>query len=52
MPHWLISDIVTGKVDVRSIEVLEILGEELLALSEYTADEGLMIDETAMEVEG
>jgi len=51
--NWLISDMVTGKVDVRSIEVPEILGEELLALDEYTTDEGAMIDDDAeMEVEG
>lgn len=49
---WLISDMITGKGDVSSIEVLAILGEELLALDEYTTDEGVMIDDEAeMEVE-
>jgi hypothetical protein len=40
-------------VDVRSIEVPKILGEELLALDEYTSDESAIIDDEAdMEVEG
>jgi hypothetical protein len=32
--NWLISDMITGKGDGRSIEVLAIFGEELLALDE------------------
>jgi hypothetical protein len=38
-------------VDVRSIKVPEIFGEELLALDEYTPDESAIIDDEAdMEV--
>jgi hypothetical protein len=32
--NWLISDMITGKGDERSIEVPAIFGEELLALDE------------------
>ena len=38
--NWLISDMITGKGDGCSIEVPAIFGEELLALDEYTPDEG------------
>ncbi len=46
----LISDVVTGQVDVRGIEVPEVAEEELLALEEDTADTDDMNDEeTDME---
>ena len=48
----LISDVVTGKLDVRSIDVPETSDEELLALAEETADTDELIDhEAEMEVE-
>lgn len=48
----LISDVVTGQVDVRGIEVPEIADEELLALDEETADtDGMIDDDGDMEVE-
>lgn len=49
---WLLFDMITGKGDVCSIEVLAILGEELLYWMSTTTDEGVMIDDEAeMEVE-
>ncbi len=48
----LISDVVTGKVDVRGIKIPEVAKEELLALDDEAADTADMIeDETEMEVE-
>lgn len=48
----LISDVVTGQVDVRGIEVPEVAEDELLALEEETADSGDVIDdEVEAEVE-
>jgi len=41
----LISDVVTGQVDVRGIEVPEVAEEELLALEEDTADADDVIDD-------
>lgn len=41
----LISDVVTGQVDVRGIEVPEVAEEELLALEEDTADADDLIDD-------
>jgi type I restriction enzyme S subunit len=41
----LISDVVTGQVDVRGIEVPEVAEEELLALEEDTADSDDVIDD-------
>jgi|MTBAKSStandDraft_2_1061841.scaffolds.fasta_scaffold38460_2 type I restriction enzyme S subunit len=41
----LISDVVTGQVDVRGIEVPEIADEELLSLNEDTADADDVIDD-------
>lgn len=41
----LISDVVTGQVDVRGIEVPEIADEELLSLDEDTADADDVIDD-------
>lgn len=41
----LISDVVTGQVDVRGIEVPEIAEEELLALDEDTVESGDVIDD-------
>ncbi len=41
----LISDVVTGQVDVRGIEVPEVADEELLALEEDTADADDVIDD-------
>ncbi len=41
----LISDVVTGQVDVRGIEVPEIAEEELLALEEDTAETDDVIDD-------
>jgi type I restriction enzyme S subunit len=46
----LISDVVTGKVDVRGIEVPEIAEDELPALDEEIADVEEMADED-MEAE-
>jgi type I restriction enzyme S subunit len=49
----LISDVVTGQVDVRGIEVPEVAEEELLALEEETAEsDDVLDDEGDMEVEG
>ncbi len=49
----LISDAVTGKVDVRGIEVPEIADEELLALDEDSNESDEIIgDELETEVEG
>lgn len=46
----LISDVVTGQVDVRGIEVPDITEDELLALDEDTDDAGEQIeDEEAMD---
>jgi type I restriction enzyme S subunit len=46
----LISDVVTGQVDVRGIEVPEVAEEELLALEEDTADaDDVIDDEGAMD---
>ena len=48
----LISDVVTGQVDVRGIEVPEVVEEELLALEEDTADaDDVIDDEVGEEVE-
>ncbi|HFD87778.1 MAG TPA: restriction endonuclease subunit S, partial [Gammaproteobacteria bacterium] len=49
----LISDVVTGKVDVRGIEVPDVDDEEGLALDEraYEASE-IIDDELETEVEG
>lgn len=48
----LISDVVTGKIDVRGIEVPEVNDEELLVLNEDTADTGNMIEDNAeIEIE-
>ncbi|MBM9538745.1 restriction endonuclease subunit S [Desulfobulbus alkaliphilus] len=48
----LISDVVTGQVDVRGIEVPEVVEEELLAPDEDVAEsEDLIVDEGDMEVE-
>lgn len=48
----LISDVVTGKVDVRGIEVPEVTDEEPLTLDEDIADTGDMIEDNAeMEIE-
>lgn len=48
----LISDVVTGQVDVRGIEVPEVAEEELLALEEDTADaDDVIDDELEAEVE-
>lgn len=48
----LISDVVTGQVDVRGIEVPEVAEEELLALEEDTAEaEEITDEELEMEVE-
>lgn len=48
----LISDVVTGQVDVRVIEVPEVAEEELLALDEDTADaDDVIDDEVGEEVE-
>lgn len=41
----LISDVVTGQVDVRGIEVPEVAEDELLALEEDTAESDDVIDE-------
>ena len=41
----LISDLVTGQVDVRGIEVPEVAEEELLILEEDTADADDVIDD-------
>ncbi|MCB2188752.1 MAG: restriction endonuclease subunit S [Deltaproteobacteria bacterium] len=41
----MISDVVTGKVDVRGIEVPEVAEEELLALEEDTSDADDVIDD-------
>ncbi|MFA5426455.1 MAG: restriction endonuclease subunit S [Bacteroidales bacterium] len=41
----LISDVVTGQVDVRSIEVPQVADEELLALEEDTTDADDVIDD-------
>lgn len=41
----LISDVVTGQVDVRGIEVPEIAEEELLVLDEYTGESDDVIDD-------
>lgn len=41
----LISDVVTGQVDVRGIEVPDVAEEELLALEEDTADRDDVIDD-------
>jgi type I restriction enzyme, S subunit len=41
----LISDVVTGQVDVRGIEVPEVAEEELLALDEDTTDADDVIDD-------
>jgi len=41
----LISDVVTGQVDVRGIEVPEVAEEELLALDEDTGESDDMIDD-------
>lgn len=41
----LISDVVTGQVDVRGIEVPEVADEELLALEEDAADADAVIDD-------
>lgn len=41
----LISDVVTGQVDVRGIEVPEVADEELLALEEDTAESDDVIDD-------
>jgi len=41
----LISDVVTGKVDVRGIEVPDVSEEELLALDEDTAESDDVIDD-------
>jgi type I restriction enzyme S subunit len=41
----LISDVVTGQVDVRGIEVPEVAEEELLALEEDTAESDDVIDD-------
>ena len=41
----LISDVVTGQVDVRGIEVPEVVEEELLALDEDTAESDDVIDD-------
>ncbi|MGC1954599.1 MAG: hypothetical protein WA970_18905 [Gammaproteobacteria bacterium] len=41
----LISDVVTGQVDVRGIEVPEVAEEELLALEEDIADADDVIDD-------
>lgn len=41
----LISDVVTGQVDVRGIEVPEVAEEELLALDEDTAESDDVIDD-------
>ncbi len=48
----LISDVVTGQVDVRGIKVPEVAEEELLALDEDTGESDDMIDEMETEVEG
>lgn len=48
----LISDVVTGQVDVRDIEVTEVAEEELLALDENAVESDDLIDDEAdMEVE-
>jgi type I restriction enzyme S subunit len=48
----LISDVVTGQVDVRGIEVPEIAEDELLALEEDAADaDDVIDDELETEVE-
>lgn len=48
----LISDVVTGKVDVRGIKVPDLSEEECLALDENTADTGDMMEgKTEMELE-
>jgi type I restriction enzyme S subunit len=41
----LISDVVTGQVDVRGIEVPEVAEEELLTLNEDTAETDDVIDD-------
>ena len=41
----LISDVVTGQVDVRGIEVPEVAEEELLALEEDTGESDDVIDD-------
>jgi len=41
----LISDVVSGQVDVRGIEVAEVAEEELLALDEDTAESDDVIDD-------
>ena len=41
----LISDVVTGQVDVRGIEVPEVAGDELLALEEDADDFDDVIDD-------
>lgn len=49
----LISDVVTGQVDVRGIEVPEVVEEELLALDEDIAEaEEVTDEELEMGVEG
>lgn len=48
----LISDVVTGQVDVRGIEVPEVAEEELLVLDEDAAEtEDAMVDEGDLETE-
>ncbi len=48
----LISDVVTGKLDVRGIEVPETSDDELLALAEEAAKTGVLnSDEEEMEVD-
>lgn len=41
----LVSDVVTGQVDVRGIEVPEVAEEELLALEEDIAESDDVIDD-------
>jgi len=45
----LISDVVTGQVDVRGIDVPEVAEEELLALEDETAESDDVIDEEDMD---
>jgi type I restriction enzyme S subunit len=48
----LISDVVTGQVDVRGIEVPEVAEEELLALDEDIGEsDGVIEDEVEIEAE-
>lgn len=41
----LISDVVTGQVDVRGVEVPEVAEDELLALDEDSAESDDIIDD-------